>query len=240
MQRLQAAAVILDLDGTLLDTIDDLAAAVNAMLVDSGQPVLPRERVSHYVGKGAQVLVHRALTDSFDGRADPARFAPAYQAFLAHYARENGRQARLYPGVREGLEAMRDKGMRLAIVTNKPSAFTAPLLARCGLAGFFDLVISGDTLARKKPDPLPMVHVCEAFGLPPAAVVAIGDSMNDAIAARAAGMPVLAVPYGYNEGVDVRALDVDAIVASLLEAAHLIEPLGHASDSADNPPGIPG
>jgi phosphoglycolate phosphatase len=228
MQRLVAAAVALDLDGTLLDTADDLAAAVNAMLVDGGRPPLPPERVARYVGKGAEVLVHRALTDSLDGRVDAGRLAPAYRAFLAHYARENGLRARVYPGVVEGLEAMRSKGLRLAVVTNKPSDFTAPLLARCGLSGFFELVVSGDTLARRKPDPMPMLHVCEVFGLPPAAVLAIGDSMNDAISARAAGMPVLAVPYGYNEGVDVRALDVDAIVGSLLEAAQLIEPLAQA------------
>lgn len=221
---LRARAVILDLDGTLLDTAADLAAAVNAMLADAGRPRLPVDRVAAYVGKGAAVLVHRALTDDPEGRAPDAEFEPAYRAFLEHYRVENGRSAVPYPGVLEGLEAMRARGLRLAIVTNKPQAFIAPLLAQCGIAQFFDLVVGGDTLARRKPDPLPMLHVCEVFGLAPAQVVAIGDSVNDALAARAAGMPVLAVPYGYNEGQDVRSLDVDAIVSSLLEAAGLIEP----------------
>jgi len=220
---LRARAVILDLDGTLLDTAADLAAAVNAMLVDAGRAPLPLERVAAYVGKGAAVLVHRALTDDPEGRAAEAEFEPAYRAFLEHYRVENGRSAVLYPGVLAGLEAMRAKGLRLAVVTNKPSAFISPLLEQCGIAHFFELVVGGDSLARRKPDPLPMLHVCESFGLEPAQVVAIGDSLNDALAARAAGMPVLAVPYGYNEGRDVRSLDVDAIVSSLLEAAGLIE-----------------
>ena len=222
--RLRARAVILDLDGTLLDTAADLAAAVNAMLVDAGRAPLPVDRVAAYVGKGAAVLVHRALTGSPDGRAADAQFEPAYRSFLEHYRVENGRSAALYPGVLEGLEAMRAKGLRLAVVTNKPQPFIGPLLEKCGIAHFFELAVGGDTLARRKPDPLPMLHVCEVFGLAPAQVVAIGDSANDAIAARAAGMPVLAVPYGYNEGHDVRSLDVDAIVPSLLEAAGLIEP----------------
>lgn len=220
---LRARAVILDLDGTLLDTAADLAAAVNAMLADAGRAPLPVERVAAYVGKGAAVLVHRALTGDPEGRAPEAAFEPAYRAFLEHYRVENGRHAALYPGVLAGLEAMRAKGLRLAVVTNKPQAFIGPLLEQCGIAHYFELVVGGDSLARRKPDPLPMLHVCESFGLEPAQVVAIGDSLNDALAARAAGMPVLAVPYGYNEGHDVRSLDVDAIVSSLLEAAGLIE-----------------
>lgn len=217
-------AVVIDLDGTLLDTAADLAAAVNAMLVQLGRAPLSLAKVAEYVGKGAEILVHRALTDSPEGRAPQPQFESAYRAFLERYRRENGRQARPYPGVLEGLRAMRAQGLRLAVVTNKPSAFTGPLLQQCGLAGFFELVVSGDTLARKKPDPLPMLHACEHFGLPPAQVLAIGDSLNDAIAARAAGMPVFAVPYGYNEGLDVQSLDVDAIVCTLLEAAQRIGP----------------
>lgn len=229
--RFAAAAVIIDLDGTLLDTVADLAAAVNAMLLQVGQSPLPVSRVAEHVGKGAEVLVHRALTDSPDGRVSPERFEPAYRAFLAHYGRENGRHARIYPGVVEGLDAMRAMGLRLAVVTNKPSDFTGPLLGQCGLAHFFDLVVSGDSLPRRKPDPLPMLHVCEIFGLPASQVVAIGDSLNDAIAARAAGMPVFVVPYGYNEGHDVHSLEADAIVDSLLEAAALLDPVA---------PGAPG
>ena len=222
-RRFGAGGVIIDLDGTLLDTAADLAAAVNAVLAELGRPALAVEQVARCVGKGAEVLVHRALTGRADGRADAAQFEPAMRAFLSHYRRENGRSAHPYPGAREGLEAMRDKGLRLAVVTNKPAAFTVPLLAMTGVAGFFELVVSGDTVARKKPDPMPMRHVCDRFGLPPQRMVAIGDSMNDAIAARAAGIPVMVVPYGYNEGRAVRSLDVDGIVDTLLSAANLID-----------------
>jgi phosphoglycolate phosphatase len=220
---MRASAVVIDLDGTLLDTIADLAAAANLMRAEFGLPPLPLQQVATYVGKGAEVLVHRALSGSMDGTIDAGSHARAHAAFLRHYAVENGRSAKPYPCVVEGLEAMRSKGLRLACVTNKPAAFTGPLLARSGLSRYFELIVSGDTVARKKPDPMPMLHVAQSFGVPASQVVAIGDSVNDALAARAAGMAVLAVPYGYNEGRDVRSLDTDGIVATLLEAARRIE-----------------
>ena len=222
-RRFRASAAIIDLDGTLLDTASDLAAAVNAMLAESGRPALPESRVASYVGKGAEIHVHRAMTDDPHGRLPEAELAPALEAFKRHYARENGLRAAAYPGVVEGLERMRAIGLRLAVVTNKPEVFTGPLLERTGLVRHFEIVVAGDTLPRRKPDPLPMLHVAQRLGLAPDRVVAIGDSANDALAARAAGMAVFAVPYGYNEGHDVRALDVDAIVDSLLEAAGLID-----------------
>ena len=224
-RRFAARAAIIDLDGTLLDTAADLAAAVNAMLSAMGRATLPVEQVASYVGKGVEVLVHRALTLSLDGRVPAESFAPAMQSFDAHYRRENGRHASVYPGVLEGLQAMRDAGLKLSVVTNKPIGFALPLLADTGLAQYFDLVVGGDTVARKKPDPMPMLHVCAQLGIAPEQVVAIGDSLNDALAARAAGMAVLAVPYGYNEGRDARSLDVDAIVDTLFEASRLIDPL---------------
>ena len=224
-RRFAARAAIIDLDGTLLDTAADLAAAVNAMLLAMGRAALPVEQVAGYVGRGVEVLVHRALTLSLDGRVPADSFTPAMQSFDAHYRRENGRHASVYPGVLEGLQAMRDAGLKLAVVTNKPIGFAVPLLADTGLAQYFDLVVGGDTVARKKPDPMPMLHVCAQLGIAPEQVVAIGDSLNDALAARAAGMAVLAVPYGYNEGGDARSLDVDAIVDTLFEASHLIDPL---------------
>ncbi|MFZ9679317.1 MAG: phosphoglycolate phosphatase [Quisquiliibacterium sp.] len=224
-RRFAARAAIIDLDGTLLDTAADLAAAVNAMLSAMGRATLPVEQVASYVGKGVEVLVHRALTLSLDGRVPADSFAPAMQSFDAHYRRENGRHASVYPGVLEGLQAMRDAGLKLSVVTNKPIGFALPLLADTGLAQYFDLVVGGDTVARKKPDPMPMLHVCAQLGIAPEQVVAIGDSLNDVLAARAAGMAVLAVPYGYNEGRDARSLDVDAIVDTLFEASHLIDPL---------------
>jgi phosphoglycolate phosphatase len=212
-------AVVLDLDGTLLDTAPDLVAAANAVRIELGLLPLPYDTVVSYVGKGADVLVHRTLTQALEGEAEPALFAQGRAIFHRVYTQINGEQTRHYPGVREGLAQMRAAGLRLAVVTNKPMAFTEPLLARTGLAASFEFVVAGDSLAKRKPDPAPMLFACERFGLPPARVAAVGDSVNDALAARAAGMPVLAVPYGYNEGRDVAELDVDAIVPTLLDAA---------------------
>jgi len=223
--RLRARAVIIDLDGTLLDTAADLAAAVNLMLAELGRAVLPESTVAAYVGRGAEVLVHRALGGGLEARVDAATHARGHDAFMRHYRTTNGLHARAYAGVHEGIAAMQAKGLRLACVTNKPQAFADPLLVRCGLHEAFEMVLGGDALATKKPDPAPMLHAAQVLGAAPAEVVAIGDSINDALAARAAGMAVLAVPYGYNEGRDVRSLDVDAIVGSLLEAASLIDPI---------------
>ena len=218
--RWSVRAVLIDLDGTLLDTIADLAAAANAALVDLGRETRPVDVMATFVGKGVEVLMHRALTGSLEGRAPLEQFEPALDAFHHHYARINGRYANLYPGVIEGLEAMLSMGLRLACVTNKPQSFSDALLERTGLLRYFSLVLGGDALPRKKPDPMPLLYACERFGIPAAETLMIGDSVNDALAARAAGMPVFIVPYGYNEGRDVRALDVDAIVESLNEASH--------------------
>ncbi len=224
-RRFQASGVILDLDGTLVDTAVDIAAAVNAMLVELGREPLTLEQVTSYVGRGTEVLVHRALTGELEGEASRELFGKAFDAFRLHYRRENGVRSKPYPGVLEGLATMRGRGLKLAVVTNKPSDFTLPLLAATDIDSFFDLVVSGDTLATKKPEPDPMLHVCQRFGFEPARMVAIGDSTHDVRAARAAGIPVIVVPYGYNEGRDVRELDADAIVATLRDAAGLIDPI---------------
>ncbi|RPH65789.1 MAG: phosphoglycolate phosphatase, partial [Burkholderiales bacterium] len=215
-RRFRASGVAIDLDGTMLDTVADLAAAVNAMLADFGRPTLPESTVRSYVGKGARILVHRALAGSLDGRVDEDTADRAVASFEHHYARENGRSATVFPQVREGLAAMRAKGLRLACVTNKPQQFADVLLARTGLGEHFELTIGGDALPRGKPDPMQLRHVCERFGLAPSEMIAIGDSLNDALAARAAGIPVMIVPYGYNEGRPVSTIDADAIVSTLL------------------------
>ncbi|UCE30848.1 MAG: phosphoglycolate phosphatase, partial [Burkholderiales bacterium] len=180
----RARAVIIDLDGTLLDTAGDLAATANAIRAEFGMPPLPVEVIATYVGKGAGMLVHRALTADLAGEVDSETHARGMRAFDRIYAMENGRTARPYPGVLEGLEAMRAKGLRLACVTNKPQAFSDALLRSSGLDGYFELVIGGDALERRKPDPLPMRHVAERFAVPATETVAIGDSVNDVLAAR--------------------------------------------------------
>ena len=219
---LPVKAVMIDLDGTLLDTVKDLAVAVNLMLGQVGRPPLDETRVRAFVGKGIPNLVKRALTGALNGEPDPVLFERALPLYLDCYAGVNGKYTTLYPGVHEGLEALRSAGFPLACVTNKSGRFTLPLLAQMRIDHYFSIVISGDTLPQKKPDPLPLTHTCRHFGIAPAQMLMVGESLNDAQAARAAGCPVFCVTYGYNEGTDVRELDVDAIVGSLLEATRLI------------------
>jgi phosphoglycolate phosphatase len=215
------AAVMVDLDGTLLDTLPDLACAANRMLAAVGLPSRSQEQIGSYIGKGIPNLVRRCLESEADALQGQA--LPLFEAF---YFEESGRHSAPYPGVVEGLEQFAAMDLRLACVTNKAERFTLPLLEKKALARFFSLVVSGDTLARKKPDPLQLLHICAHFGLPPGAVLLIGDSANDALAARAAGCPVACVSYGYNEGRDVHDLDCDAIVRSLAEAAQLVQNAG--------------
>ena len=219
---LPVSAVTIDLDGTLADTIPDLAAAANTMLGELGAAALHVDRIRTFVGKGIPKLVERALADAFLGGVPRELMARALPVYERCYAACNGRHSALYPGVREGLERLRAMGLPLACVTNKSGRFTAPLLEQLGLAGYFEQVVAGDTLPSKKPDPAQLLHACEAFGVAPGEMLVIGDSVNDAEAARAAGCPVFCVSYGYNEGRDVRELDVDAIVGSLFEATRLI------------------
>ena len=223
MMTVDVRAVLFDLDGTLLDTVPDLHAAVCAMLADLGRPALPEEAVRSYVGRGIANLVKRVLADSLDAAEDdsPAP-AEALASFCRHYARENGRRTQLFPGAREGLEAIRAKGLPMAVITNKAEAFTRPLLEMTGLAEFFSVVVSGDNLPRHKPDPMSLVWTCGRLGVSPTDALFIGDSVNDFLAARAACCRVFLLPYGYNEGRDVRELDCDAIVPTIVSAAGLI------------------
>ena len=214
---------MIDLDGTLLDTIPDLAAATNLMLGALGEPALPLDTVRAFVGKGIPRLVERALARDRDGRIDAETLAQALPVFERFYGEVNGRHTTVYPGVREGLQQLRAAGFPLACVTNKAAAFTLPLLRQTELDRYFAQVISGDTLERKKPDPLPLLHVCAQFGVAPERMLMIGDSVNDVQAARAAGCPVFCVPYGYNEGQTVQHSDVDAIVSALTDCILLIK-----------------
>lgn len=213
-------AALLDLDGTLLDTIPDLADAVNAMRLEINLAPLPQKVIASYVGKGTLHLVKCALAHDAPATAPtPEQVQHGLSLFEKHYHRFNGRKATLYPGVIEGLKAFQRHGVKLAVVTNKPTEFTHPLLERSGLAGFFDHVVCGDTCTEKKPHPMPLLHACELLQTHPSQALAVGDSINDALAARAAQITVLAVPYGYNEGQDVRNLEVDDIVMSIEAAA---------------------
>ena len=216
-------AVLFDLDGTLIDTLPDLHAAACAMLNDLGRPPLPLESIRAYVGRGIPNLIKRVLANSLHVAEDPNPPPPeAVASYRRHYARENGRNAKVYPGVLEGLASLRAQGVPLGVVTNKADTFIQPLLEQTGLSGYFEVLVGGDRLPKVKPDPMPLVWACGRLGVSPTETLFIGDSINDALAARAAGCPVFLLPYGYNEDRDVHELDCDAIVESVRDAVKLI------------------
>jgi len=219
---LRVKAVTIDLDGTLVDSIPDLAIASNMMLAEMGRPPLALELIRTFVGKGIANLVDRALAGHIDGGADRALIARAMPIYERCYMEVNGKHTAIYPGVKEGLAALEAQGFPLACVTNKSMRFAQPLLEMLGLARHFRQLVGGDTLAQKKPDPAPLIHTAGGFGIAPSDMLMIGDSVNDTEAARAAGCPVFCVSYGYNEGRDVRTLDTDAIIDALPEAARLV------------------
>lgn len=215
-------AAIIDLDGTMVDTAPDFQVAINRMRAELELAPLPIATIIEFVGKGSENLMRRVLGVDFDADEVEHRFEHALATYQRHYADINGDHSAVYEGVHEGLVAMQSAGIRLACVTNKPIAFATPLLEKTGLASFFEVIYGGDSLPKKKPDPLPMLTVCRDFALEPSAVVAIGDSSNDAEAARAAGCRSLTVPYGYNHGKPVHSIDSDGIVRTLLDAARLL------------------
>lgn len=216
-------AILIDLDGTLLDTAPDLAAAANAMLAKLGRAPRTLDEVKTFVGKGIARLVERCLTGDLDRRMDAETLARALEIFRVEYETASGLHSSVYPGVLEGLEAMQP--LQLACVTNKAARFTGPLLERKGLAKYFAAVICGDMVEKGKPDPACYRLACERLGVAPAEALVIGDSENDALAARAAGIRVWCVPYGYNEGRPVATLDCDRTVSDLAEAASLLRRL---------------
>lgn len=214
---LAVGMVLVDLDGTLIHTAPDLAASANRMLEALGMTTHEQARVETWIGNGVSRLVKRALTGDMDAEPEGELYDRAYPLFLQFYGEQVADRSRPYPGVLEGLEALKAAGFGLACITNKAEAFTIPLLKALKLDGYFSLVLSGDSLSKKKPDPLPLLHACEHFGVTPEHAVLVGDSVNDTQAARNAGMPVILVSYGYNRGQDVRELNPDAVVDSLAD-----------------------
>jgi phosphoglycolate phosphatase len=221
---LAVKAAAFDLDGTLLDTLPDIAEAARRMLTDVGLPEVGQEVVRRYVGDGIQRLAKRLLTGQMNGDPPAREFERALELFERHYRDTFTQRARPFPGVEDGLRRFAREGLKLACVTNKAESFTLPLLEATGLRGFFNLVVAGDTLPRKKPDPLPLLYCTQLFGARPHELLVVGDSGNDVLAARAAGCPAFCVSYGYSAR-DVRELDCDAIVGNLIEAARLITPV---------------
>ncbi|MGB1237847.1 MAG: phosphoglycolate phosphatase [Pseudomonadales bacterium] len=209
-----------DLDGTLIDSVPDLAAAVDDMLRQCALPAAGVDKVRDWVGNGAAALVRRALCDAQNlTQAALAEddFEAAFALFLASYRAQCCRLSKLYPAALETLSVLCDSGAKLALITNKPEQFTYPILEEYGLAPYFERVLGGDSLSRKKPDPLPLVHTMAHLGLEADHCLMVGDSISDVSAARNAGVAVAAVNYGYNHGLDITQSEPDWVLNSLGE-----------------------
>ncbi len=236
MHSLSLQAAIIDLDGTMIDTMGDFELALNRMLADFGYAGVERSFIERTVGKGSEHLVRSTLDfvqnrPMAQGNAAQAAMNTvvsnvdldaAMRSYQTHYLAVNGQASAVYAGVVQGLEQLRATGLLLACLTNKPTAFALPLLKAKGLDGYFGHVFGGDAFARKKPDPLPLLKTCEALGTAPARTLMVGDSSNDAQAARAAGCPIALVSYGYNHGQPVRSVPADWYVDSLGQLAGLL------------------
>ena len=218
-------AAIVDLDGTMVDTLGDFEVALNRTLADLDLPGVSRALVERTVGKGSEHLIRSVLAHQLAlpevqtcaGRSADALYQPAWARYQHHYRQINGAHSQVYPGVTEGLQALQAMGWALACLTNKPIAFARDLLAAKNLVGHFSHVFGGDSFARKKPDPLPLLKTCEALGMAPAETLMVGDSSNDAQAGHAAGCGVVLVSYGYNHGQPIRETPALAWVDALSE-----------------------
>ncbi len=215
--------ILIDVDGTLVDSVPDLAFCVDAMMQQLGREPRGERQVRDWVGNGVERLVKRALIGQLDGEPDADDFARAYPIFLELYATNTSKRSRLYPGIREGIDLLKAAGYRLGCVTNKAARFTEPLLQDLGVYEDFAIVISGDTLASKKPDPAPLLHAANFFGCDPHQALMIGDSVSDVQAARAAGFQIVCMSYGYNHGIDIRESVPDAVIDSLVEVYPMLE-----------------
>ncbi|MET0029323.1 MAG: phosphoglycolate phosphatase [Candidatus Thiodiazotropha sp.] len=215
--------ILIDVDGTLVDSVPDLAYCVDEMMQRLGRPVHGEDKVRDWVGNGVERLVRRALVGQLEGEPDDADFERAYPMFLELYAENTSQRSLLYPGIREGLDYLKGEGYRLGCVTNKAAQFTLPLLRDLGIHDDFEIIIAGDTLAKKKPDPLPLLHAAEELGVAPADALMVGDSQSDVKAARAAGFQIVCMSYGYNHGEDIRSYHPDAVIDSLIEIRALLE-----------------
>lgn len=214
--------VLIDLDGTLVDSVPDLSFCVDEMMARLGRPPRGESAVRQWVGNGVERLVERALTGELDGESDSADLERALPIFLDLYAEHTAARSVLYPGVRAGLDLLCARGYRLGCVTNKAARFTEPLLEALDIRSTFELVVSGDTLPEKKPSPLPLLHAARHFGVEPAAALMLGDSISDVKAARAAGFGIICVSYGYNHGEDIRTAEPDAVIDSFTELGEIL------------------
>jgi phosphoglycolate phosphatase len=217
-------AVLFDLDGTLLDTAADISLALNRAIAEHGWAPVDAADARTMIGQGAPMLVKRAAEHQSRSLGD-AEHAAIVERFFHHYGALQGTDdsgARPFAGAAEGLRGVREMGLKTAIVTNKQQRFAIALATRLGLAPWVDVYVGGDSCAKRKPDPLPLLFACESLGVAPAHALMVGDSINDLKAARGAGIPIVCVPYGYNEGEDPRALPCDALIESIAELPGLL------------------
>jgi len=215
--------VLIDVDGTLVDSVPDLAYCVDRMMEQLDMPVRGEQAVRQWVGNGVERLVRRALINQLDGEPEDALFEKAMPIFMDLYAENTSGRSSLYPGVAEGIAYLKQAGFRLGCVTNKAEQFTVPLLKDLGIYDNFEVVVSGDTLPKKKPDPMPLLHAAELMGVKAEQSMMLGDSMSDVKAARAAGFQIVCMSYGYNHGIDIRDSNPDAVIDSMTELQGLLE-----------------
>lgn len=214
--------VLIDVDGTLVDSVPDLAYCVDELMRQLGREPHGEAKVRNWVGNGVERLCRRALVGQLDGEPDEADFAKAYPLFLDLYAENTSKRSCLYPGVREGLDYLQAQGYALGCVTNKAAQFTLPLLTDLGIRDEFGIVVSGDTLPVKKPDPQPLLHAAEYFGIPAQDALMLGDSKSDVKAARAAGFQIICMSYGYNHGEDIHTYEPDRVIDSMAELQNIL------------------
>lgn len=214
--------VLIDVDGTLVDSVPDLAYCVDEMMKQLGMPEHGEEKVRNWVGNGVERLTRRALIGQLDGEPDDALFEKAYPIFLDLYDKNVCERSCLYDGVREALDFLKTTDVKIGCVTNKNAQFTLPILEKLGIKDDFEIIVCGDTLAKKKPDPLPLLHSAEQLGVKPEESLMLGDSMSDVKAARAAGFKIICMSYGYNHGEDIHDYNPDEVVDSMAEIKSLI------------------
>lgn len=215
--------VLIDVDGTLVDSVPDLTFCVDEMMKQLGMPERGEAAVRQWVGNGVERLVQRALINQLDGEADEALFQKALPIFETLYSENTSKRSVLYPGVREALDFLKQQDVHLGCVTNKASQFTIPLLRDLGIAGDFEIIICGDTLSKKKPDPMPLLHAANELDVMPADSLMLGDSRSDVTAARAAGFSIICMSYGYNHGEDIRQYEPDAVVDSMIDIREVVD-----------------
>jgi len=209
--------IMIDVDGTLVDSVPDLAYCVDHTMKIMGRGMWGEDKVRHWVGNGVPKLVERSLSGKLEGSFNKSDFDEAYPIFLSLYAQNTSERSCLYNGVREGLDYLKDQNYILGCVTNKAERFTIPILKDLGIINDFEIVISGDTLEKKKPDPLPLLHAAKFFGVNPEDALMLGDSISDVKASRAAGYQIICMSYGYNHGNNIRDAKPDLVIDSMAE-----------------------